>query len=77
MTAAARARCGLRLAACLVLVAISGCGDDKTPPEIRLLTATRWLNDPGSIDEVGYEVHVDIGWPAGGLPAFRSRPICA
>jgi hypothetical protein len=63
MTAAARARCGLRLVACLVLFAVTGCGDDTSSPDIHLLTATRWLDDPRSIDELGYEVQVDIGWP--------------
>jgi hypothetical protein len=74
MTAAARALCGLRLAACLLLAATSGCGDNTSPPEIRLLTATRWLDDPGSIDELGYEVHVDIGWPDKALTCFPLSP---
>jgi hypothetical protein len=74
MTAAARALGGLRLIACLLLGAASGCGDDNTPLDMRLLTATRWLRDPGAIDEIGYEVHVDIGWPSRGMTCFALSP---
>jgi hypothetical protein len=70
---AARAPIGLRLAACLLLAAASGC-DDAAQLDVRVLTATRWLDEPGSIDEIGYQVHVDVGWPVRSMTCFPLSP---
>jgi hypothetical protein len=40
---------------------LSGCGSDS--PDMMLLTAAEWKDDPGSVDEIGYWVSVDFGWP--------------
>jgi hypothetical protein len=70
--AGARVLCGLGLAACL-LAAMSGC-DDAPPPDVRLLTRVSWLDDPGSIDEIGYEIGVDVGWHSRPTSCFPLSP---
>jgi hypothetical protein len=72
MKAGARLLCGAVLAVCM-LAAMGGC-DDTPAREVRLLTATQWNDSPGSIDEIGYQVHVDIGWPSRPTSCFPLSP---
>jgi hypothetical protein len=42
--------------------ALSACGSDDHG-EFRLLTAAQWNQNPGTVDETGYWISVDFGWP--------------
>jgi hypothetical protein len=49
----------LQLAA---LCAAAGCGS-AAPPPVRLDLSARWNRDPGTVDEIGYRVSIEVGWP--------------
>ncbi len=61
----------IRVAACLAGAAgiTAGCGSDASPP-ISLFTTADWKDNPGSLDEIGYRVTVDFGWPSRAQSCF-------
>lgn len=50
--------------ACVLGIACSlaGCGADA-PHDMSLLTTAQWKEHPGTVDEIGYWISVDFGWP--------------
>jgi hypothetical protein len=45
-----------------IVATLSACGSDGGP-DMMLLTAAEWKEDPGTVGEIGYWVSVDVGWP--------------
>src|SRR5262245_52602310 len=69
---AMKARAGFALA--FVLAAgVPACGEDGDP-EMMVSTWFRWNEDPGSVDEIGYQVSVDVGWPSRFESCFDLSP---
>jgi hypothetical protein len=55
------------------LLAGTGCGDNSTP-NVVLSTSVQWNRDPSSVDQIGYQVWVDIGWPDRPQTCFPLSP---
>jgi hypothetical protein len=51
----------------------AGCGDDQQPNVFLQLTS-QWNDDPGSIDQIGYQVQVDLTWPDRGTSCAPLPP---
>jgi hypothetical protein len=62
-TIAAAPRAALAVGLAALLGGAAGCGSDQSP-EIDLMAVGSWNLDPGSADQIGYQVDVDFGWPS-------------
>ena len=74
MSGRGRVLLGLALAGGLLPAVAGGCGDDSRPRPMMLLTAAYWNDDPSSLADIGYEVHVDIGWQERAMSCFDLSP---
>jgi len=60
------------LAIGLVALGAAACGSDN-PPAILLATGS-WNDNPSTVDETGYQVSADVGWPDRPQSCFSLSP---
>jgi len=66
-------RTWVTLAALLGASAV-GCSSPDPDPKVALYTSVGWNDDPGTLDAIGYQVQVDIGWPDRATDCFALSP---
>jgi hypothetical protein len=61
------------LALCLTGLGAGSCGSDK-PPAVVLEAEGFWNGDPSTVDQIGFQVWADVGWPTRPQSCFALSP---
>lgn len=68
-----RGRTRWLLVVCLAGLGAGTCGSDDKP-QVIVLTAGTWNEDPSTVAETGYQVSADVGWPYRPQSCFPLSP---